>query len=520
MKKRRPHHTIPFDVNTQEHYLLQLHAVISDYFMLTGKPKHELIFYRRYHGSTDKKETLESLGRDFQVTRERIRQITHLNRDCVKKLLSGKTLKKPHCSVSEATRQHFISSVEKYCRDGVVIKRDLIEDVEVSLPEDKWHYACYLDLLMESLEYNKEEYHDQEYYIASNSIIKLDGICDEIKTYISRKVFAVTLDELTTAVKLSSTLVKTALKLIPEVCQVAYEQYVMPDRQLTQCDRVYSILKDHGKPIHFKELLKEVGVTTEGSANRFLKDGRLTPIGKTGMWALTEWHMNNDTIIGLIKNALKYIARPATYDQIATMVLAARPETSPHTIKSLIYTYRSQFKWVGKDTIALKTWKKVEGSPYEPRLRQDLIDTQTFKHAVVNAVGEDTLTALEVADRLESVFPNQIPRYLLSKVYSTNVLERLTIDELTYFRRHPDYIRLLDPKILKKTKIADAAFKLIVESGSTMRLVDLIEKLCGLEYKKISIYSTLYRDRRFITIGSKGCRGKLISIVEEKAPDA
>jgi len=518
MKKTRPHHTIPFESNTQEHYLFQLHAVISDYFMLTGKPRHELIFYRRYHG-TGKKETLESLGRDFQVTRERIRQIAHLHRDSIKQLLLGNTLKKPHCSVSETTRQQFISSVEKYCRDGVIIKKDLVDEIEVSLPEDKRHYAYYLDLLMESLGYNKEEYHDQEYYIAANSIIKLDGICDEIKTCISRKIFAVTLDELTTAVKLSSTLVKTALKLIPEVCQVAYEQYVMPDRQLTQCDRVYSILKDRGKPIHFKELLKEIGVTTEGSANRFLKDGRLTPIGKTGMWALTEWHMNNDTIIGLIKNALKYIARPATYDQIATMVLAARPETSPHTIKSLIYTYRSQFKWVSENTIALKTWKKVEGSSYEPKLRQDLIDVQTFKHAVVKAVGEDTLTAVEITDRLALVFPDQIPRYLLTKVYSADVLERLTIDELTYFRRHPDYQRLLEPKILKRDKIADAAFKLIVESGSTMRLVDLIEKLHSLGYKKISIYSSLNRDSRFITVGSKGCKGKSISIVE-KVPDA
>jgi len=38
MKKTRPHHTIPFESNTQEHYLFQLHAMISDYFILTGKP--------------------------------------------------------------------------------------------------------------------------------------------------------------------------------------------------------------------------------------------------------------------------------------------------------------------------------------------------------------------------------------------------------------------------------------------------------------------------------------------------
>jgi hypothetical protein len=509
MRKPQPQ-LLPFDPDTGQHYLEQLHAVISDYFRLTGKPKYEMIFYRRCHYPADR-ETLDGIGKDFNVTRERIRQLANICCDQILSILKGETLKKPSCVLSEGVRQYLRVSVEKYCRDGIIIKKDLIEDAEVSLPEDKQHYIYHLELLMESLGYNRVEYKEQEYYITEKSIIKLGDICNSLVKYLHDRSLTVSLDDLTEHMKLSSTLVKTALKLLPEAVEVEYEHYRIADDQLLiYSDRAYRILKEYGKPMHFQDINKAIKASKTLTGARLRKDKRLVGIGKTGMWGLAEWHLNTDTIIDLILNALKFIARPATYGQITAIIQMARPEISYNTIVSYISNYRGKFKWIDKRTIALREWKDTVGEDKPVGRRKNVIDMQVLKRAVIEAVGDQTMSAREIADKIAHIITQEPPRILMLRIYRLPVLEKVNTEGLAYFRLNPKYTEHMGPRNTKWNAFVEEAHKILSKKGS-MLLSELLGKLVAKGFNRVSMYAVIRNDERFVTRKGSG-RNKIVSL--------
>jgi DNA-directed RNA polymerase delta subunit len=510
---KRPHVFIPLEPHADEHYLIQLHAVISDYFKLLEKPNFEAIFYRRHYCSHNK-ETLIAIGRDYNVTRERIRQIAKIGYSQIVGLLKGRTLKKPHCTVREEIRRHLKDSVENYCKDDIIIKKDLIENAETNLSKDAQHYIYHLDILMESLEYIKEEYKSQEYYIASSSPIKLSDICKKIKEYLNKKDVAISQDDLIRAVKISVSLLETVLRFMPEVELVEYGHYrLASDSLIRYSDLAYRLLKEHGKPMHFKDIDKAIGAADSTNAARYRTDSRLVGIGKTGMWGLEEWDMNNDSIIDVIRDALKHFSKPATYDQIIARVQKIRPDLSKEQTMSCISLYRKQFKWVSEDTIALREWTWVKGRSRIYRHRRPVINRLSFEKIVINAIKKDTLTAHDLTKKIAHNFPNEKIRYIGLRLYRLPVLERIDIKGIAYFKRHPEYKKYIVPRKLKQSSISDAAIEILSKKGS-MGLNKLIYLVQEKGFNKASIYSFLRKDNRFSIVRTEGVRVCNISLTK------
>jgi len=505
---KKLHVFIPLEPHADEHYLIQLHAVISDYFKLLGKPNFEAIFYRR-HSCSHNKETLIAISRDYNVTRERIRQIAKIGYSQIVGLLKGRTLKKPHCTVREEIRKYLRDSIENYCKDDIIIKKDLIENAE---SKDVQHYIYHLDILMESLGYIKEEYKSQGYYIASSSPIKLNDICKKIKEYLNKKAVTINKNDLIKTVKISVPLLETALRFMPEVELVEYGRYrLASDSLIRYSDLAYRLLKEHGKPMHFKDINKAVGAADSVNAARYRTDHRLIGIGKTGMWALKEWDMNNDSIIDLIRDALKYFSKPATYDQIIARVQKIRPDISKEQIMANVSLYRKQFKWVNKDTIALREWAWVKGRSRIYRHRRPVINRLFFKKIVVNAIKKDTLTAHDLTKKIAHNFPDEKMQYIQLRLYRLPVLDKIYIKGIAYFRRHPEYKKYIVPRKLKRSSISDVAIEILSKKGS-MGLNKLIYLVQEKGFNKASIYSFLRKNSRFSIVRTEGVRVRQISL--------
>jgi hypothetical protein len=123
-------------------------------------------------------------------------------------------------------------------------------------------------------------------------------------------------------------------------------------------DKIYVILHDNGKPMHFNEIaqaikgsnLKRKDVTTQAIHNELIKDSRFVLIGR-GIYALKEWGYKKGTVSDVIAEVLRKEGGPLHRDEIVRRVLKSRQVKETTILLNL--QSKPQFKRVAKATYAL-----------------------------------------------------------------------------------------------------------------------------------------------------------------------
>ncbi|MBP9667908.1 hypothetical protein KBD87_03830 [Candidatus Saccharibacteria bacterium] len=123
-------------------------------------------------------------------------------------------------------------------------------------------------------------------------------------------------------------------------------------------DKIYVILADNGKPMHFSEIagtikkseFKRKDVTTQAIHNELIKDKRFVLIGR-GIYALDEWGYSKGTVADIITDVLKKAGEPLHRDEIVKRVLKSRQVKETTILLNL--QSKSQFKRVSKATYTL-----------------------------------------------------------------------------------------------------------------------------------------------------------------------
>jgi hypothetical protein len=123
-------------------------------------------------------------------------------------------------------------------------------------------------------------------------------------------------------------------------------------------DKIYVILKEHGKHMHFNEIaeaikdseFKRKEVTTQAIHNELIKDKRFVLIGR-GIYALKEWGYEKGTVADIISDVLRKEGGPLHRDEIVKRVLKSRYVKETTILLNL--QGKPQFKRVAKATYAL-----------------------------------------------------------------------------------------------------------------------------------------------------------------------
>ena len=125
-------------------------------------------------------------------------------------------------------------------------------------------------------------------------------------------------------------------------------------------DKIYVILKDGEKPMHFSEIAKSIknsdfkrkNVTTQAIHNELIKDRRFVLIGR-GIYALKEWGYKRGTVSEVIADILQKADGPMHRDEIVKQVLRSRQVRETTILLNL--QSRPEFKRVAKATYTLAT---------------------------------------------------------------------------------------------------------------------------------------------------------------------
>lgn len=310
------------------------------------------IIARRFGFGMSRRQTLEKIGNDFDITRERVRQI---EKAAIAKMRTSESAE--------------IAQAAELLRQVVTVQGGIMSTADVALslnanPTDT-PYIVFLSLLSPGVELLEE---DDDL-----------GQAVSLTPVYAKPQVRLLLTEIIKTIKDHGkplTLAKIKTKLPSELDASTLEQLMLVSKRLAYFDgkwgliswpevnpksirdKTYLVLSRHGRPLHFSEIAKHVrglgttkrDVTIQAVHNELIKDLRFILIGR-GIYALAEWGYTPGTVAEIISSVLRE-EQPLHKDEIVRRVLMKRQVKTTTIILNL--QEKEQFQRTAKATYKLK----------------------------------------------------------------------------------------------------------------------------------------------------------------------
>lgn len=293
------------------------------------------VMTRRYGIKTGEPETLEGIGREYGITRERVRQIQS---QAKKNLLDLSDRLVPVSELYESLFQsHGGVMTEDYATEVV---KDWVE-----LKEPKQPVVIFFLDLLPPYEYVTRDRvfipHWRHPKMVKNDAEQILAVAQRVLTDTGRPVREAELlekmqaalqakeDELSAA---ELTAYLTASRAIGTTPFNEWGLAIWPETSPRGVgDKAYAVLRRHGQPEHFTritEMINEANfdhkrANPQTVHNELIKDSRFVLVGR-GLYGLTEWGYVPGTVSDVIERILTDAKRPLTRDEVIERVLSQR----------------------------------------------------------------------------------------------------------------------------------------------------------------------------------------------------
>lgn len=339
-----------------------LRKVVNE--ILSSLPqRHQDVVMRRFGIDREKRETLEAIGNDYGITRERVRQIEDYAISVIKKPENFSRL------------QDFITYLENHIKDhGHVMKEEkLLSDL--AKREIQPHLFLVLTL-GEPFERIPESERFHSIWTTDKEVFgKIEELFDAITAYFDKIRSLLVEAELLNLLK--SEAEKTGLDTKDHILfnYLDTVRHIQRDHEgrfglkawpeVTPRgvrDKSYIVMKEAGKPLHFRGITDLINQTDFSSVvplrqafpqtvhNELIKDERFVLIGR-GTYALTEWGYRPGVVKDVVKRILAESKTPLTRNEILEKVFAERQVKKNTIILNL--QDKSLFKRLGDGSYTL-----------------------------------------------------------------------------------------------------------------------------------------------------------------------
>lgn len=312
------------------------------------KEREKQVLIERF-GIGKSPKTLNAIGKNYEVTRERIRQIVNNAIRKIQKYSKSKELEKALKNIEE-----FVA------KSGGYVTVENIGKIFAGESKSEQNALKFITALSANLNEVKESNVLKEGWATKGlKQLKFKEIAKNATALLKKENKTLSLKEVATFVKAEEKLVEAVMLGTKAIMKtddgnwgLASWPHVNPK---SIRDKSRYIMKRHQKPIHYTELTKmisEMGikdVTKQSVHNELIKNEDFVLVGR-GIYALSEWGYKSGVVEEVIVEVLVEAGKPLHKNDIIDRVLEKRIVKASTVILNL---QKKKFKRVGKATYTL-----------------------------------------------------------------------------------------------------------------------------------------------------------------------
>lgn len=326
--------------------------------------REKMIISKRYGLFTGERETLEEIGENLNITRERVRQI------------QNKTLSRMR-HPSTKSKQRLKELIAKVCLEngGIITDREADNLMPKLVKNSSIDGSSFLDLVADLGWIQKHKVSDTSFYSSNNSNFPLSQLMESIISIIKIKHKALSVEEIMKAMALDSNQDSAMISNIVTKCcnsdpriekiEEKYTLYSFPSSITNKWAYFISkVLEESGEPLHFTEIAERVNKQLS-SVNEKLEQRRVYAIliqkpqfahtGSWGMYGLTKWGLRKESTLDLAEEYIRKAGFPVHWEQIYNYVSKYK-YTKPGNIVSILNS-GDRFVRVGRGMYWVKNEK-------------------------------------------------------------------------------------------------------------------------------------------------------------------
>ena len=338
--------------------------------ILTALSEREQEIIKMRHGlSGSEKKTLEDIGKKYNVTRERIRQIENTSLKKINKNFNQTILKEIEDIANATLSEH----------GGLMSEINLIAEL-LAIPGDSEENRAAIrfilnELLSHRFYFVKEAKHHHGFWKTPEANVDLfHDTIDNIRNLIDSHGDTLTLDELINKIEttdfytsnddLTDKVVINFISVSKKLKSNPYEEWGLVEwsnitpRRMN--DKIYLVLKKKGKPMHFTDIADTINQMSFDHRkaypatihNELILDKKYVLVGR-GIYALKEWGYKPGVVADVIADILKENGRAMSKKEITEAVLEKR--MIKKTTITLALMNKDRFIRDEKGRYALKT---------------------------------------------------------------------------------------------------------------------------------------------------------------------
>lgn len=395
--------------------------IVNDYFKLLKVDRDREIVFSRF-GVDGEKQTFCVIGNYFEITNERVRQITESQIETLRYLVEGKKHKKLNCIVHKSALDKLnlmLTTIRKF----EALTRDDAKQICAPLSSQ----ITYINLLMEITGFRRVETRTNDLYVKQQYSNRLSlNLIREILLILSSSKEPLP----------ESDLIEETLKNVPngheatqavilqlcrnmkeiEIIEVAnHRQYQIKFEYLKNLEsEAYRVMNEseQTQPLHYSAIATGINlkraacksshetVRSDSVKSRLCDDPAFAAIGRTGNWALAKWEANTDRIADLIEKALIAAGEPITAEEIYEIISSFKREIRKKSISSIIGKEKHRFLRHKDHKYILKEWEDTYKEYVIKRVapRSSVRTKEIVKEKILSIFKHDNFKEINVSE--------------------------------------------------------------------------------------------------------------------------
>ncbi len=290
----------------------------------------EVIVGRYGLGDDAKKQTLESIGQKYDITRERVRQIEAYSLNLIRKsevyLKESSVFKELHDFIKRRggiVPSHDLLpaiSADKTVQNHVLFLLSLGDKFSSHKEDESFHHRWHIDEGLSTIIHNslQKVYND----LGDEEIIPESKLIDNFLTYCKNINEEYKQEEILKRwLSMSKLIGKNPLGEWGRINSANVSTKSVRDY-------AYLVIRQHGEPMHFREVAKKIQETFSKKAhvatthNELIKDKRFVLVGR-GLYALREWGYSSGIVRDVIADVIRKYGK-MTKEEVVKKVLQER----------------------------------------------------------------------------------------------------------------------------------------------------------------------------------------------------